>query len=71
MQMNLQDRIITELEEKLTNLKNVLEDTIEKHSDAAFDLKDLKHYLKELSGDKFDPPSEKMLVMASEWEDVE
>ena len=70
MQMNLQDRIITELEEKLTNLKKVLEDTIEKHSDAAFDLKDLKHSLKELSGDKFDSPSEKMLVMATEWEDV-
>ena len=71
MKMNLQDRIITELEEKLTNLKNVLEDTIEKHSDAAFDLKDLKLALEELSEEKFNLYSEKMLVMASEWEDQE
>ena len=70
MKISLQDRIITELEAKLTELKNVLEDTIEKHSDVAFDLKDLKHYLKDLSGDKFDSPAEKMLVMGTEWEDV-
>ena len=68
--MSVQDRIIMELEKKLTGLKNVLEDTIEKHSDAAYDLKDLKLSLKELSGGNFDPPSEKMLVMATEWEDV-
>ena len=71
MQISLQDRIITELEEKITGLKTILEKTIEKHSDAAYDLKDLKFALQELSGDKFDTSSEKMLVMASEWEDVE
>ena len=71
MRMDLQDRIIVELEEKISCLKTVLEETIEKHSDAAYDLKDLKLALEDLSGDKFDPSSEKMLVMASEWEDVD
>ncbi len=70
MKINLQDKIITELEEKITGLKMVLENTIEKHSDAAFDLKDLKLALEELSEEKFNLYSEKMLVMASEWEDV-
>ena len=71
MQINLQDQIIAELEEKLTGLKTVLQDTIEKHSDAAYDLKDLTLALKELSGKKFDTSSEKMLVMASEWENID
>ena len=71
MKMSLQDQIITVLEEKIVLLKTILEETIEKHSDAAYDLKDLKLSLKELSGDKFDTSSEKMLVMASEWEDAE
>tara|TARA_B100000315_G_C14471559_1_gene538601 strand:+ start:662 stop:877 length:216 start_codon:yes stop_codon:yes gene_type:complete len=70
VKINLQDKIITELEEKITGLKMVLENTIEKHSDAAFDLKDLKLALEELSEEKFNLYSEKMLVMASEWEDV-
>ena len=71
MRISNQDQIITVLEEKIVLLKTILEETIEKHSDAAYDLKDLKLSLKELSGDKFDTSSEKMLVMASEWEDVE
>ena len=71
MNISFQDRIITELEEKITGLKTVLEETIEKHSDAAYDLKDLKLALEDLSSNKFDPSSENMLVMASEWEDVE
>ena len=71
MRISNQDQIITVLEEKIVLLKTILEETIDKHSDAAYDLKDLKRSLKELSGDKFDTSSEKMLVMASEWEDAE
>ena len=70
MNISLQDRIIAELEEKYSGLKTVLEEIIEKHSDAAYDLKDLKLALEDLSSDKFDPSSENMLVMASEWEDI-
>ena len=70
MQITPQDRIIVELEEKITGLKVVLQETIIKHSDAEYDLKDLKLSLEELSGDKFDNSSDKMLVMANEWEDV-
>ena len=70
MQTNSQDQIIAKLEEKITHLKTVLEEVIEKHSDAAYDLKDLRLSLDELNEDKFDPTSEKMLVMANEWEDV-
>ena len=71
MQIRPQDQIITELEEKITHLKVVLEEKIVKHSDAAYDLKDLKHTLEKLSSDKYRNYSEKMLVMASEWEDIE
>ena len=71
MQISPQDQIIAKLEEKITNLKVVLEETIVKHSDAAYDLKDLKLTLEELSGEKFRNTSEKMLVMASEWENIE
>ena len=70
MQIRPQDQIIAELEEKITHLKVVLEEEIVKHSDAAYDLKDLKLALEELSGDKYRKSSEKMLVMASEWEDM-
>ena len=71
MQISPQDHIIAELEEKITHLKVVLEEKIVKQSDAAYDLKDLKHTLEKLSGDKYRNSSEKMLVMASEWEDGE
>ena len=70
MGINPQDQMITILEDKIAKLKVVLETTIEKHSDAAYDLKDLRLSLDELNEDKFDPTSEKMLVMANEWEDV-
>ena len=72
MRMDIQDQIIVKLEEKITSLKTVLEETIEKHSDAEYDLKDLKLVLEELSGNQFSPSDskEKMLVMANEWEDV-
>ena len=71
MRISNQDQIITVLEEKIVLLKTILEEIIDKHSDAAYDLKDLKRSLKELSGNKFDTSSEKILVMASEWEDAE
>ena len=71
MQISPQDQIIAELEEKITHLKVVLEEKIVKHSDAAYDLKGLKITLEKLSGDKYRNSSEKMLVMASEWEDME
>ena len=71
MQISPQDQIIAELEEKITHLKVVLEETIVKHSDAAYDLKDLKLSLEGLNGDKFRKSSEKMLVMANEWEEIE
>ena len=71
MQTSHQDQIIAALQEKISNLKTVLEETIEKHSDAAYDLKDLKLALEDLSDDIFDPSSGKMLVMANEWEDVQ
>ena len=71
MQISPQDNIISELEEQITHLKVVLEENFVKHSDAAYDLKDLKLTLEEICGDKFRNSSEKMLVMASEWEDIE
>ena len=71
MRMDLQDRIIGELEEKFSSLKTVLEETIEKHSDAAYDLKDLKLVLEELRDNQFLPSDEKMLVMASEWKEID
>ena len=71
MRMDLQDRIIVELEEKISSLKTILEETIEKHSDAAYDLKVLKTSLEEMNSDKLNTSLDKMLVMASEWEDSE
>ena len=71
MKISPQDHIITELEEKITHLKVVLEEKFVKHSDAVYDLKDLKLTLEELSGNKYRNSSEKMLVMANEWEDIE
>tara|TARA_B100000315_G_scaffold175867_1_gene164402 strand:+ start:39 stop:254 length:216 start_codon:yes stop_codon:yes gene_type:complete len=70
MQILPQDQIIATLEEKINLLKTVLEETIVKHSDAEYDLKDLKLVLEDLSVDKFNCSPEKMLVMANEWEDV-
>ena len=71
MQISPQDSIIAALEEKITRLRSVLEETIVKHSDAEYDLKDLKLSLEKLSGDKFEDSREKMLVMANEWKDVD
>ena len=71
MENNPQNRIIAKLEKQITDLKAILEETIVQHSDAEYDLKDLKISLEELSDDKFDNSSDKMLVMSNEWEDVE
>ena len=71
MQISPQDSIIAALDEKITRLRSVLEETIVKHSDAEYDLKDLKLSLEKLSGDKFEDSREKMLVMANEWKDVD
>ena len=71
MQISPKDSIIVALEEKITRLRSVLEETIVKHSDAEYDLKDLKLSLEKLSGDKFEDSREKMLVMANEWKDVD
>ena len=71
MHISPQDQMIAELEEKISHLKVVLKEKIVKHSDAAYDLKDLKLTLEELSGNIYRNSSEKMLVMASEWEDIE
>ena len=71
MRINPQDQMITMLEDKISKLKVVLETTIEKHSDAAYDLKDLKDVLEKLIEEKSNYSSEKMLVMANEWEDVQ
>ena len=68
MENNPQDRIIADLGKKISDLKAILEETIVKHSDAEYDLKDLKIALEKLSGDQFD--HSKNLVMANEWEDV-
>ena len=71
MRISPQDQIIAALEEKITDLKTVLEETIVKHSDAAYNLKDLKLALEEIRSNKLDHSDEKMLVMASEWENIE
>ena len=71
MRENMQDRIMTELEEKIDHLKVILKETIEKNSDAKYELKDLKLALEKLSENQFINPSKKMLFMASEWEDGE
>ena len=67
----MQDRIMTELEEKINHLKDILAETIEKNSDTKFELIDLKLALEQLSENQFVNPSKKMLFMASEWEDGE
>ena len=68
--MRDQDKIIANLEEKITQLKSVLSEVIEKHSDAKYDLEDLKLALEDIN-EKNESVKEKMLVMANEWEDVD
>ena len=71
MRENLQDQIMTELEEKIEHLKAILQETIEKNSDAKFELADLKLALEQLNENQIVESSKKMLFMASEWEDGE
>ena len=52
MKENIQADIFKILDEKIDGLKLVLDETIEKHSDAAFDLKDLKQALEDLEQKK-------------------
>ena len=66
MKENIQDDIFKILDEKIDGLKLVLDETIEKHSDAAFDLKDLKQALEDLEQKKNNVLSDSMLVMAPE-----
>ena len=66
MKENIQADIFKILDEKINGLKLVLNETIEKHSDAAFDLKDLKQALEDLEKKKNNVLSDSMLVMAPE-----
>ena len=66
MKENIQADIFKILDEKIDGLKLVLDETIEKHSDAAFDLKDLKQTLENLEKKKNNVLSDSMLVMAPE-----
>ena len=69
MKENHQDRIMKELDEKINSLKKVLEETIVKHSDAEYDLNDLKIALESLNKKEYDSSSKKMLVTSNEWDD--
>ena len=68
MKENIQADIFKILDEKIDDLKLVLDETIEKHSDAAYDLKDLKQALDALEQKKNNVLSDSMLVMATEDE---
>ena len=68
MKENIQADIFKILDEKIDGLKLVLDQTIEKHSDAAYDLKDLKQALDALEQKKNNVLSDSMLVMATEDE---
>ena len=68
MKENIQADIFKILDEKIDDLKLVLDETIEKHSDAAYDLKDLKQALDALEQKKNNVLSDNMLVMAPEDE---
>ena len=68
MKENIQADIFKILDEKIDGLKLVLDQTIERHSDAAYDLKDLKQALDALEQKKNNVLSDSMLVMATEDE---
>ena len=68
MKENVQADIFKILDEKIDGLKLVLDQAIEKHSDAAYDLKDLKQALDALEQKKNNVLSDSMLVMATEDE---
>jgi len=66
MKENIQADIFKILNEKIDGLKLVLNETIDKHSDVAYDLKDLKQALDDLEQKKNNVLSDSMLVMAPE-----
>jgi hypothetical protein len=68
MKENVQNKILKILNDKIDGLKSVLEETIVKHSDAAYDLKDLKNALNDLENKKNDIFSKQMLVISAEDE---
>ncbi len=68
MKDNVQNKILKILDDKIDGLKSVLEETIVRHSDAAFDLKDLKKALDDLEKKKNDILSKKMFVVSAEDE---
>ena len=60
------NNILKILDDKITDLKVILNETMEKHSDAAYDLKDLRDSLYDLENKKNDIVSNQMLVMELE-----
>jgi len=63
-----QNKILKTLEDKIDGLKSVLKQTIVRHSDAAFDLKDLKRALDDLEKKKNDIFSNKIFIVSVENE---
>ena len=61
-----QNKILKILDDKITDLKVILNETMEKHSDAAYDLKDLRDSLYDLENKRNDIVSNQMLVMELE-----
>lgn len=69
MKEDRQNKIMKELDDKINHLKMVLEETIIKHSDAEYDLNDLKIALETLNMNNLDFSSKKMLVTSNEWDE--
>tara|TARA_Y100000590_G_scaffold442828_1_gene571441 strand:- start:1892 stop:2101 length:210 start_codon:yes stop_codon:yes gene_type:complete len=65
---DVQNKILKILDDKIDGLKSVLEQTIVRHSDAAFDLKDLKKALDDLEKKKNNIFSKTMFVVSAENE---
>ena len=61
-----QNNILKILDDKITDLKVILNETMAKHSDAAYDLKDLRDSLYDLENKKNNIISNQMLVMELE-----
>ena len=68
MKDDVQNKILKILDDKIDGLKSVLEQTIVRHSDAAFDLKDLKKALDDLEKKKNNIFSKTMFVVSAENE---
>ena len=68
MKEDVQNKILKILDDKIDGLRSVLEEEIVKHSDAAYDLKDLKKVINDLENKKKDIFSKQMLVVSVEDE---